>query len=354
MEMNNQDFEVLFQIGRGSRNLEIISSNCSMERKEIASIIPHLEKEGLLQTTDPPQLSSHGLSELSKSLVDLISGTSEYVYWSHDGLPFFPYHNSLRKDVFFYPNLFFDPANASLEDDVDVVYAASLLEVDFSIENLHVLSNLLFQNDFFTPIGFWLLKYSRKKVCGWGVSNFEDTMRLIGKPISMTFLFGCNEYVIVITSNRVEKSFSRLKIKIYITRESCAYIDVLDYLRDKLKPFLVFNRIHDFSEGQEIPLEKSEWWKNLPEPGLRIVPKVYGKISYRDIKYKSDPVPLVVVLDPKETKTRLAAVSPWFATCPGGCDEKKLSMGELHRMHSFQVLNLPEIDLVTFMINNAK
>jgi hypothetical protein len=319
----------------------------------VVSIIPHLEQTGLLRAVSPPQLTSQGLSELSKWLASLQCENYEYVYWSYDDLPFFPYYSSPKKDTIFYPNLSFDLVKAYIEDNMSVVYVTSLPEVDFSIENLNVLSNLLLEHEPLTPIGFWLLKYSRKRVCGWSVDNLEKTIQLMGQPVSMTFLCGLKEYVIVISSKVDQKKLSKLNVKIYITKENFAYVDTLGHLRDKLKPFLIFHQIPDFLEGQEISLEKSGWWDGLPEPGLRIVPDVKGKIYYKDNKYEFDPIPLVVVLSPEETKTRLAAISPWFITCPAGCDEKKISERELHRMHSFRVLNLPEIDIVTFMINNV-
>lgn len=350
--MYNPELEVLYQIGLGRQNLKTIAANSSMDKRKIVFLISNLERKGLLESQNPPQLSSHGLFELSKWLVNLQSGANEYLYWSHDSLPFFSYHNNLKKDALFYPNLFFDPAYT--QDDTGVVYTASLLEADFSIENLYVLSNLLFEPNFLTPMGFWLLKYSQREICGWSITNFEKTMQLAGNPISMMFLFGCNEYVIIMSSRKLQKSFSKIDVKIYITRENCAYVDALDYVRDKLKPFLVFHKIQDFSKGREIYLETDGWWKDLPEPGLRIHPKVVGKIGYRDNKHEFDAITLVAILESKTMDTKLSMISPWLVTCPGSFDENKLSTGEPHRTHLFQVLNLPEIDIVTFMINSAR
>jgi len=352
--MYNPEFEVLLQIARGFNNLSTIAPICSMEKENANSIIWHLKQEGLLEPLDPPQLSSKGLLELSKWLANLQSETYEYIYWSQDGLPFFPYCNGLKKDTVFYPNFFFKPATAYAEDEIDVVYATSLSEVDFSIENLTVLSNLLLEHDPLLPIGFWVLKCSRRAVCGWSVSNLEKTMQLIKNPVSMTFLCGFNEYVVIANALVCQGKFSKLRVRIFITRDTSAYLDILDYLREKLKPFMTFHNIPDFSKGREIALQKSEWWEKMPEPGLRITPNVQGKISYKDKKYEFAPIPLVVVLTPGDMKTKLSKLSPWFVTCPAGCVEKKLSARELHCMHSFQVLNLPEIDIVTFMINSLK
>jgi len=353
--MCNPEFEVLYQIGLGLSNLQVIASNCSSEKENVISIISSLKQRRLLKTIDPPQLSSRGLFELSEWLAKLQSGTYEHLYWSHDNLPFFPYRNNLRKDTFFYPNLLFKPSvKAYSEEDMSVVYVVQLLEVDFSIRNLRILTNLLLEHDVFVPIGFWLLKYSRKKVCGWNVDNLKKTIRLLGNPVSMTFLCGFDNYFIFMNSRNDQGSCSKLEIKMYISRESFAYIDSLDYVREKLKPFLVFHNIHSFSEGHEISLKESKWWKELPELGLRIVPNAQGIIYYKDNKYEFDPIPLVVVLTPSEVKTRLAAISPWFVTCPGGCDERQISAHELYRTHSFKVLSLPEMDIVTFMINSVK
>jgi hypothetical protein len=101
-------------------------------------------------------------------------------------------------------------------------------------------------------------------------------------------------------------------------------------------------------------LQKSEWSKDLPQSGLRITPRAQGKILFRDKEYKTAPIPLVVIMASRGIETKLSRVSPWFVTCPRGCIEKELSTHESFYIHSFQVLNLPEIDIVTLMINSLR
>ena len=59
--MNDPEHEVLYQIGLGHENLRIIAAASSLDKRKTASIVSKLDRKGLLESQEPPRLSSNGL-----------------------------------------------------------------------------------------------------------------------------------------------------------------------------------------------------------------------------------------------------------------------------------------------------
>jgi hypothetical protein len=132
-----EDLIVLRQIALGFNDIDTIASAVyPLRRGNVRSIISQLSHKGLVKTEKGLCLSTKGLLELSRQIVKHEAHQSEYLFWSINGLPFFKYENKLHKEVITHPNLFFEPASPYFDDEKQIVYETSLLEIDFNIENI--------------------------------------------------------------------------------------------------------------------------------------------------------------------------------------------------------------------------
>lgn len=345
------EYSALHQIALGLSNIDEIASTCLLEKEQVRLIITRFLHTGLVHDKDRWCLSKKGLLKLSQQKVALEPDRSEYFFWSSNGLPFFDYQNKSQKGVITYPELFFEPASPYIDEEKQIVYETFLPEIGLNMENLEIVYNMLFETEPLHPIGFWLLGSDKRKLCGWGIENLKKTLDIIRKPSDLLFLCAFSDFIILISSDLGESVRTKMKIKVYITKANSPYLDTLDFLSDTLKPFLLFNGMQEIPKGQETQLEYSGEWKELPEPKLQFMPKLLGRISQRTANLERDPFPLVFVVSLPSKVTHLGEVSPWFVTCPGGCLDEDFKT--LHYMHFFQVVNLPEIDIVSLMVNRV-
>jgi len=343
------EYNVLYQIALGLSNVDEIASACLLEKERVRLIITRFLHTGLVYDKDRWCLSKKGLLKLSRQKVALEPDRSEYFFWSSNGLPFFDYQNKFQKAVITYPELFFETASPYIDEEKQIIYETLLPEIDFSMENLEIVYNMLFETEPLHPIGFWLLESDRRKLCGWGIENLKKTLDIIRKPSDLLFLCAFSDFTILISSDLSESLHRKMKIRAYITKANSPYLDTLDFLSDMLKTFLLFNGMQEIPKGQEIQLEYSGEWKELPEPKLQFIPKLLGRISQRTANLERHPFPLVFTVSLPLKITHLGKVSPWFVTCPGGCLDEDFKTQ--HYIHFFQVVSLPEIDIVSLMIS---
>ena len=348
---NQKEFYVLFQIARGVNTKETIAAIYALTDDETQLVIEELSQKGLLETKNSLGLSSRGLLELSKWIAARQS-EHEYIYSSVDNRPYFQYKSSLTKDTIFFPDLIFRPANPYFNDEQEVVYVTSLPSVNFSLENLLIMENLLFEQEILHPTGFWLLKCKTKKLCGWGANNLEKTLQKVENPVCLVFLYAFSEFIIIATSDAYEGIFRSLQLKIYLTKVTFPYVDTIEYIDDMLKPFLYFNGVKEILRGKELQLKKSDYWQSFQESrtgGSPFKLKVYGSILYKDKAHNWGPNPFVVIMKPSDDAgTCLERISPWFVTFPGGVNEQELE--ESYHISSFDVISLPSIDILSLMM----
>jgi len=346
----SRELRILYPIALGVEDIDAVASESLLKKEQVRQIIDQFSKEGLIRTQNGLSLSKKGLLELSRWIASLESKGHRYAFWSANGLPYFPYQNEFSKDVISHPQLFFNPARPSVDEEKRLVYKTLIPNRDFTWEDLEIIYNLLYESRYLHPTGFWLLRCEEERLCGWGVSNLRRSLQLVRKPISFKFVCAFNDFIFLIHSDIVGSEFAKLKSDIYLTREISPYIDTMDLLSDRLKIFLNFYGVEKLPRGTELQMKHANEWEGLPEPRLRFVPEVCGRISYSNENLQLKSVPFVVVMTPSHTKTVLRRVSPWFVTCPGGCLEESLAAKKTHRVHLFQVLSFPEIDIVTLMI----
>ena len=345
-----QELSILSQIGLGFNDINVVASRALLKKAQVRLAIEQFSKKGLINIQNGLSLSKKGLLELSRGIANQESERSAYIFWSTTGLPYFQYRNKLQKDVIFHPALFFDPARPFADNEKYLAYKTSIPSKNLNFEDLEILYNLLYECEYLHPTGFWLLKCEKKELCGWGFANLRKTLQFVRNPLTLTFVCAFADFIFIIRSDLEKSEFARLKMNIYLTRDRFPYVDTLDFIHDKLKAFLNFHGIKELPRGKEFQLKHGDEWKELPEPKLRFVQEVRGKILHRSNNLPL-AVPLVVVLTPSQAKTSLDRVSPWFVTCPGGCLEKELTAKKAHHVHLFRVLSLSEIDVVTLMIS---
>jgi len=345
------ELSILHQIGLGLTDIDAIALRTLETKKTVRQIINQLVKGGKINTKNGLSLSKKGLLELSRKIANQESQRSKYIFCNNHGLPYFEHKNAFQRDVIFNPSLFFDPARCYTDDDErNVVYKTSIPCKGFNFEDLEILYNLLYEYEYHHPTGFWLINCESKKLCGWGIKNLRNTLELAEMPFNLKFCCAFTDFIFLINSDIDKSELSRFRINIYITRDSFPYIDTLDNIYDRLKVFMNFHKIQELPRGKELELKNTMNRWGLLEPELRFFSQVLGKILHRNANPWSS-FPLVFIITPYRTSTRLKQISPWFVTCPGGCLEHELIAKKAHSIHLLNVVSLPEIDIVSLMIN---
>jgi hypothetical protein len=346
-----EETHILHQIAQGVNDIDTLEAMSFVQKRQIRRFVLSLIKNGMINAKNGLTVSKKGLVELSKRLANQESPKHRYNFWSAEGPPYFVHYSKLRRDVISHPNLFFDPANSYPYDSSQFVYKTSIPDVDFDLEDLEILYNLLYESDYLHPTGFWLLKSSQKRLCGWGIANLKETLKLVPTPSSLKFLCAFTHFIVLAASDPRGKEFARLNVKIYITRDVFPYVDTLDLIYDKLRILLNFHGVRELPKGDEFKIPEASDWRDILEVRPRFVPKVQGKILDVHTDLPRNPIPFVIIMTPSNTKTSLNRISPWFVTCPGGCIESDFAAKKQHYVHFFQALSLPEIDVLTLMIS---
>lgn len=345
---NTKELDILFQIGTGITEIEALVEKSP---ENVRFIVNQLLKDGKIHTKNKLTLTKKGLLTLSRLIINQEFQRSSYTFCSNNGLPYFLYTNTFQKDTIFHPGLFFDPARNYLDEQQFLVYKTSMSVKGFSLIDLEILYNLLYEYEYFHPTGFWLIKCEKVNLCGWGVENLRDTLKIAEKPFELKFCYGFSDFIFIITSAIKKFKLSKTRINIYITRDIFPYVDTLDGINDSLGVFMNYHEIQ-LPRGKEIKLKKRRYWKGLPEPRLQFFPKILGKILHGS----GEPhilFPYVIIMTPFNTNTKLKQISPWFVTCPGGFLEEELSTEKAQYVHLMQLVSLPEIDIVTLMTHTT-
>jgi hypothetical protein len=252
--MDNNELDVLNQIALGLSDTNIIASICLLGKKQVNINVHRLLKRKMLSAEDGLRITRDGLLWLSRGLANRQYHQNEYTFWSGSGLPYFPYQTRFHKDVLSHPQLFFKAACSYPANERETVYATSLPEMPFTLDSLEILHNLLCESEPLHPTGFWLLRLDRRALCGWGVDNLRKSLQMVERPITILFLCAFNNFIILMSSDLGSSGSAKLQTKVYITRETFPYVDVLDYLSYKLKAILSLNGIRD-SERQRTRTE---------------------------------------------------------------------------------------------------
>ena len=345
-----EELAVLHHIGLGLNNIDAITSAVyPLEKQEVNCVVNSFIKQGLVSTTY--SLSEIGLLELSRKIAKHAANQSEYSFRSKDGLPYFKCLSPLTKDIISHPSISFEPASDGMDHETQIFYQTSLLDIDYNIENIEIIYNLLFETEYYNPTGFWLLKYENKKLCGWGVENLHKTLRLSKAQCTLLFLCAYQHFIILLNSKIDLMGHSRLKIKLYLTKSLIPYIDTLDFLEKTLKPFLILNHRSKIPRGQEIQIKTNNRWVKKSSQRPLFTANVQGEIIHRNGNDQNSAFPYIFAVTLPKEASFLHTISPWFITCPGGCLDTTFT----HRqyIHWFQIINLPEIDIATLMISKA-
>ena len=345
-------FQILFNFATGLSKVEelgFLDFDYPLEESKVCSITEKLLVEGLIEKKEGFQVTRKGLLELSRRIAGLTYESSKYSSLSTDGQPFYQYRSKMKKVAITHPDLSFEPAASGIDSE-QLIYETQLSEINFDVDTLEVIYNLLFETDYLHPTGFWLVTDEKRHFCGWGIENLRRTLEITKMPLDLYFVIAFQTFIILVKSALNLKGYGKMVIKIYISRAIFPYIDSFDFLEERLKPFLLFNKIIEIPRGKEIKLKKPTGWKS-PYPSPKFDAKVLGKIFHSGEKPQYDTFPYVFSLSFPEGMDPLSSVSPWFITCPGGCIDEDFK--RLHRIHSFQILSLSEIDLVSLMINLA-
>lgn len=347
--MRFEEFLVLYIVGTGSSSLEEIAFKSDLQPKHIEDLIKSLKGKGSLTKEDHKlSLSKRGLLEFSRHTMKSRCEVRKY-YLLKGKLSYFLYNNEFTKDAIFHPDLYFE-AVTSEDFSKQFMYEIVLENLEIDVDLLEALYNLLDKGYTYEATGFWILKCHKRNVCGWGIKNLRKSLHLL-KPYQLIFLIGSQDFVILLSSILKDGKIKEPQMKVYFTREIYPYIDSIDSLSKQLQPLLNFIDIPKLPRGKEIQSEVNPYWLELESFPPRFALKVLGKIGFRDITYDSREIfPSIVVTDPSNVKSNLNKVSPWFVTSSRGFIAEDSRRRTKFYLHYFDVLSLPDIDVVTLML----
>lgn len=350
--MKSEEILTTYTIGNGISNVNEICYKLGFDSAQARRILKELiRKHFVKKSVSGFFLSNAGLLELSRHFYSEKCMRTEYLPSFAKHLPYLPYDSRFGKEIIFHPELFFDPASPVGDFERQLVYEISFQEHKINLDLLEAMCNLLYEYDYLHPTGFWLLKSREGAMCGYGIKSLRQTLWLFPKSTSLVFVIGFENFIIVAksASHHVEAD---LRMKIYLTRDVFPYIDTMDSISQELKMLWILLGIKDIPRGREIQLNQSaDFW---PTERLYFAPNVYGRIIWKDKTWKPHEIdPLIIAFPPPCSDSALCNVSPWLATCAGGFfpgfDKRKTKF----RLHFLDVLNLPEIDIVTLILSGG-
>lgn len=347
MRLIDVDKLTLFFISLGNNDKGSLAFLFEMEQNQIDLIINRLLKSGMIIENKDGSLSltNKGLLEATR----VSSKELEVTYVNNWNKPFFKYHCDLKKDVLFLPFLSFDTRENRINDFKYKLYEIKVNLSNIDIEILEAIENLLYEDTFEGSGSFWIIKSKENNFCGHGIENFilaKDELNY--KQSHFKIAYSESMFIFLVMGNISHDKINNLKIKVYLSNYGqVPYIDHIEYLNIKLKPFLNFIGLNKLPFGketiiQEIRLQKfNKNFRNRP-----FLPIIKGKFYFEEKFTGSSKSrhPLIIAIDPENIGLSfLNKVSPWFVSCSGGFLEEDFKLKRKFILSWIENYNLPDV-----------
>lgn len=334
-------FDILKSVAEGSHFIDEILFRTKIKLNTLESAIDSLCKSGsLFVRSGQLFLSQKGLLEYSRGLKEIREKERKLRVKESDSC-YFSYICEHKKTVFFQPFLNFEPSYSLLEEEKQFAYEIVIDVGKLDLKQLEALFNVMWDN--YTVPGFLITDPSGKGLFGWGIRSLMQAISQIKETyIDVLSLISLDNFLMLVISRAHNGVMKTTTIKMYLTCSAVPYIDTLDTVKARMRPFLENLEI-GVPQGKIIEVRSS--WKNYPDP---FSPNVLSTLNGLTNNVE---VPLYAVIDMPTICNDLRKVSPWIVGCRGGFIKSDFHLGMKFSGLRLEVIELPDVDVYEAMVS---